>query len=334
MVSTVKNSFLIVVSIALLLSGSALIIPQIKKIYYENEKTPQTNSSSVNVALLQGQASDLQGAFAVDSVDNYTIRRSGKDAFSLLLAHYKDSQNRERRALIYPKNKQETAALISPTGIRQTIWDEAALSIKQNMPDDAVILSWWDDGQRIHFLSGRDSWISKPSGETFKTPVWEHFKSNFLLADNEEKIRLVQLARWLTMDSDQALTEIRQTFGNAHPLYLLVTNDLLLRLGEIADYGSASLALTTASFQANDNLHGDIAKIREWAGDNGNGNYLVQKEGGGYHVWATPKDNESVKQMLLVRLLPFVDSLKKLPDGIQLVYQSHWGGYLSIYKLN
>jgi hydroxylamine oxidation protein HaoB len=329
-----KNSFLVVISFALLITGSALFIPEIKKLNLDNEKTPQTDASSVNVALLQGQASDLQGAFAVDSVDNYTIRRNGKDAFSLLLAHYKDSQIRERRAMLYPKNKQETAALLSPTGIRQSIWDEAASSIKQNMPDDAVILSWWDDGQRIHFLSGRDSWISKPSEETFKTPVWEQFKNNFLLADNEEKKRLVKLAHWLTMDADQALTEIRQTFGHAQPLYLLVTNDLLLRLGEIADYGAASLPLTTASFQAHDNLHGDIAKIREWASENGNGNYLVQKEGGGYHVWATPKETDSVKQTLLVRLLPFVDSLKKMPDGIQLVYQSHWGGYLSIYKLN
>lgn len=294
----------------------------------------QTDSPSFSVALLQGQTSDLQGAFAVDSVDNYEIQRNGKDAFSLLVAHYKDSKNQERRALLFPKNKQETAALISPTGIRESIWQEAGLAIKKNTLDDAVILSWWDDGQRINFLSGREVWISKPSDETFNSPIWKQFQGNLLLATKDEKNNLIQMARWLAMDSEKALAEIRQAFGTEHPVYLLVTNDLLLRLGEIADYGAANLEFNSTSFQANDNLHGDIARIREWAGENGNGNYLVQKEGGGYHVWSTPKESDSVKRTLLVRLLPFVDSLKKLPDGVQLVYQSHWGGYLSIYRLN
>ncbi len=333
MVWNIKNSFLIVISIALLVAGGALFIQQIRIAYFSADTSSQ-GEPSVKVALLQGQTSDLQGHFSVDSVDNYTIQRNGKDAFSLLLAHYKDGQNQERRVLLFPKNKQETAALISPTGIRDTIWQEAASAIKKNTPDDAVILSWWDDGQRIHFLSGREAWISKPSDETFNSPIWNQFKGNLLLATQDEKSKLRQMARWLTMDSDQALAEIRQAFSTEHPLYILATNDLLLRLGEIADYGAAPLTLTTASFPAHDNLHGDIASIREWAGENGTGNYLVQKEGGGYHVWATPRASDSVKRALLVRLLPFVDSLKKLPDSVQLVYQSHWGGYLSIYRLN
>jgi hydroxylamine oxidation protein HaoB len=330
----IKNSLLICISITLLLSGSALFVQQIKMTYFGGGKSVQTDSPSFSVALLQGQTSDLQGAFAVDSVDNYEIQRDGKDAFSLLVAHYKDSKNQKHRALLFPKNKQETAALISPTGIRESIWQEAGSAIKKNTPVDATILSWWDDGQRINFLSGREVWISKPSDETFNSPIWKQLQGNLLLATKDEKNNLIQMARWLAMDSEKALAEIMQAFGTERPVYLLVTNDLLLRLGELADYGAANLEFNSTSFQANDNLHGDIARIREWAGENGNGNYLVQKEGGGYHVWSTPKESDSVKRTLLVRLLPFVDSLKKLPDGVQLVYQSHWGGYLSIYRLN
>lgn len=330
---TIKNSFLTVISIALLITGSALLIPSLKHIFLNKGEFSQTGSS-LNVALLQGQASDLQGAFTVGSVDNYVIQRNGKDAFSLLLAHYKDDRNQERRALMYPKNKQEAAVLTSPTDIRQSIWEEAASSIKQNTTNDTRILSWWDDGQRIHFLSGRETWISRPSEATFKTPVWQQLQDHFLLADGEQKSRLSQMARWLTMDSDKALDEIRQAFGPAQPIYLLVTNDLLLRQGELTDYGATPLTFNSTTFPAHDNLHGDIAKIREWAAENGEGNYLVQKEGSGYRVWATPKESDSAKRSLLVRLLPFVDSLKQLPNGVQLVYQSHWGGYMSIYRLN
>jgi hydroxylamine oxidation protein HaoB len=60
----------------------------------------------------------------------------------------------------------------------------------------------------------------------------------------------------------------------------------------------------------------------------------VQKEGLHYHVWATPKGSVTEKNTLLVRPLPFVDSLKKLPEHVNLVYQGHWGGYLSIYKID
>jgi len=329
-----KNSILVLLSGALLITGSALLTRQFSFVFSGSRNLPETESSSVKVALLQGQAFDLQGAFKVDSVDSIAFQRNGKDAFSLLLAHYKDKLNQERNALLFPKNKETSAILASPTDIRQTIWEEAGSAINKHAAKNGIILSWWDDGQRIHFLSGREPWASKPSGETFRTSVWQQLQGKFLLASDNEKIRLNQMARWLTMDSKQALIEIRQTFATAQPVYLVVTNDLLARTGEIADYGGMPLTFNTATFQAHDNLHGDIASIREWAGEKGNGNYMVQKEGAGYRVWSTSKDNEAMKQTLLVRLLPFVDSLKKLPDGVHLLYQSHWGGYLSIYKID
>jgi hydroxylamine oxidation protein HaoB len=68
-----------------------------------------------------------------------------------------------------------------------------------------------------------------------------------------------------------------------------------------------------------DNLHGDIGQIKRWTAEQGDGNYLVQKEGLYYHVWVTPK---------------IAGSGKKLPEDLHLVYQSNWGGYLSIYKLD
>jgi hydroxylamine oxidation protein HaoB len=102
----------------------------------------------------------------------------------------------------------------------------------------------------------------------------------------------------------------------------------------MTDYGGTPLPLISRTVPAHDNLHSDIAQIKEWASEQGEGNYLVQKEGLNYHLWLTPRSSGMEKRSLLVRLLPFVDSLKKLPDGVHLVYQSNWGGFLSVYKIN
>jgi hydroxylamine oxidation protein HaoB len=329
-----KITVLLLVCGALLFTGSAMVIQQIKVGFFGDGDSRQTNPAELNFKLLQGQTSDLQGAFSVGFVDNYTFQRDGKDAFSFLLAHYKDAQNQQHRAVLFPKAKQESTTLLNPTDLRQTIWQEAGKAISQNTPKDALILSWWDDGQRIHFLSGREAWVSKPSSETFISPIWKSLQDNLLLASDAERGKLSNMAHWLTMDSDKAFVEMRKFFGTSRPIYVLVTNDLLMRLGEMVDYGGTSLAFSSISVPAHDNLHGDIAQIKQWAYEEGSGNYLVQKEGLNYHVWTTPKGSATENNSLLVRLLPFVDSLKKPPEHVNLVYQSHWGGYLSIYKID
>jgi hydroxylamine oxidation protein HaoB len=331
---TLKKSVLSLSCGLLLLSGSTLLVQQIRIVFFNDGEFKLINQIPLRVRYSQGKLSNLHGYFSVDSIDDYAIQRDDKDSFSLLLAHYKDGDNQQHRAVLFPKSKHETGLLPSSTELRQTIWQDAAKTIIQNTPKNTIILSWWDDGQRIHFLSGRNAWLTKPAKETFISPVWQNLQDNLLLASDTERERLSKMARWLTMDSDKALAEMRTFFGPSRPLYLLVNNDLLMRVGEMIDYGGTPLAFNSKTVPAHDNLHGDIALIKQWAYEEGDGNYLVQKEGLNYHLWGTPKLSGTEKNSLIVRLLPFVDSLKKLPEGIQLVYQSNWGGYLSIYKID
>lgn len=329
-----KMTLLLLVSGVLMSYGSMLLVRQIRLAFFGDTGSNPVLQPQLSVKYSKRQPSSLQGAFTADSVDDYTLQWDGKEAFSLLLAHYKDRANQQHRAVLFPKNKQEAGLLPSPTDLRQAIWQEAADAIKQHTTENALILSWWDDGQRVHFLSGRDAWLKKPGKETFISPVWKNLQGNLLLATDTEQQQLSKMAHWLTMYSDSALTEMRKFFGTSRPIYLLVNNDLLLRLGEMTDYGGMPLSFSSKTLPAHDNLHGDIAQIKQWAYEEGDGNYLVQKQGPNYRVWLTPKLLHATKNSLLVRLLPFVDSLKQLPKGIQLVYQSHWGGYLSIYKIN
>lgn len=326
-----RKGFVLLLSSALLVCGGWLLTHQLSRVFPDDAKSSQT--VNLTVRHTSANASELQGAFSADSVDNYVVQRNGDDVFSLLLAHYKDRNNQQYRAVLYPKSRNEKSPLPSPTNLRQTIWQAAAKAISENTPKEALILSWWDDGQRVHFLTGRNAWITRPAKETFNSPIWKNFQDDLLSASDAEREHLVKMASWLTMDADKALAEMQHFFGTSQPIYLLVTNDLLMRLAEIADYGGTALSFKSTTMPVRDNLHGDIGQIKRWTAEQGDGNYLVQKEGLYYHVWATPKLAGPEKNSLLVRLLPFVDSLKKLPERVHLVYQSNWGGYLSIYKL-
>ena len=307
-----------------------MLYPQIKHIFHTDKAL---RDAPLTVKQAQDKPSGMQGAFAVNSVNRFTFQQNNKDVFNLLIADYKDNSASPRNAILFPANPDTSKINSDTTALRQSIWQAAGKSIQQHTTSDALILSWWDDGQRAHFLTGREAWLNKPAQETFKSSLWQKLQGNLLLANSAERTRLIQMARWLTMDSKQALAEIRNTFGSKRPLYLLVNNDLLMRAHEMAEYGGALLTFNTKYLQARENLHGDISQIRRWANETGEGNYLVQKEGTYYRAWSIPRNSKIEANSLLVRLLPFVDSLKKLPENVDLVYQSHWGGYLSIYKI-
>lgn len=330
MLAHIKKVLLILLSGALLLAGGVLVYQQIKFAFFADK---QGRDVPLTVKQAQEKASDVQAAFSADALNRYTFLQNDKEVFSLLIANYQDTKAVKRNAILFPPSLKPDSLNHDTTALRQSIWQAASKSIQQHTPVDALILSWWDDGQRVQFLSGREAWLSKPAQETFKSSLWEQLQGNLLLASSDEHARLTQMARWLTMDSEKALAEIRATFGTKRPLYLVVNNDLLMRVSEMADYGGAPLTFNTKAIQARENLHGDISQIRRWANETGEGNYLVQKEGTYYRAWSTPKKSKAEDNSLLVRLLPFVDSLKKLPENVDLVYQSHWGGYLSIYKI-
>lgn len=324
---TIKKTLLLLCSSVLLVSGSTLLYNAVPMLQVFSKKSAELQFTQSQEPIIQPV-----GKFVLQGMDRFDFNDAGKDLFGLLVAHYKDAQDVQRSAILFPKDKQEGSVFSTPTGLRHSIWEEAALTMSSNAAKDALILSWWDDGQRVHFLSNLNAWLTKPAAATFVGPVWKVLQPQLPLASAEENQRLSSMAVWLTMDADKALAEITAHFGKSQPVYLLVTNDLLLRQGELIDYGGHVLAFNSKNIPAGDDLHGDIAQVKRWAAEGGEGNYLVQKEGAYYRAW-TPSNPET-KNALLVRLLPFMDSLKHLPPGVQQVYQSGGGGYLSIYRLN
>jgi hydroxylamine oxidation protein HaoB len=324
-----RKGLLLMLSIGLLATGGALVYRQ-----WATPPAAQADGRGDGERLTVRQAPEppaaVQGLFPARSVERHAFSQGDKAMFDLLVVRYQDREGAEQSAVLFPK---EAAGIAStPTGLRQEVWQSAADVIARKAPEDALFLNWWDDGQRIHFLSGRESWLRRPALKTFTNPVWKALKDSLLAASDEESARLAQMARWLTMDSEKAIAEIAAHFGPSRPVYLLVDNDLLLHLAEFSAYGGTPLMFETKNIPAGNDLHGDIARVKRWAHETGDGNYLAQKEGDYYRVWSTL--DAKVKNTLLVRLLPFIDSLKQLPEGVSLVYQSHWGGFLSVYKID
>ena len=74
-----------------------------------------------------------------------------------------------------------------------------------------------------------------------------------------------------------------------------------------------------------------IRIAKRWVGENGSASYLVQQlPTGGVRAWRIT--NEVGIKTLFARLLPFTSSLANPLSNQSLVYQTGWGGYLSVYQ--
>ncbi len=92
-----------------------------------------------------------------------------------------------------------------------------------------------------------------------------------------------------------------------------------------------SISVDAATFAVSGDVHGSIKQVKEWTTKLGSPGYLVQQTNPtSVRVWASPASKN--QDALLIRLLPFSHSFAKPVKGFELVYQSAWGGHLSIYR--
>lgn len=271
---------------------------------------------------------EIKGQYPIERLDRYRISRDGSGV-EVNVAHYRVPEGQPNSAIVYPP--ADKAQPQGEVGLRHDLWQAAAEAIQSHTDKNALFLSWWDDGQRIRFLTGRKPWLDQPVASAFpdkdQQKFWQQAGGGF----NQDEAKLKQLARWLSMDADAALAEMAQTIPKDQPVYWLVCLDNLARLAEIETLSSVKLPFEARIFPQADNIHGQIAEVKRWADEKGIGSYLVQQlPAGGARVWRITTEN-GVKT-LLARLLPFTTSLAKPLEHQALVYQSGWGGYLSVYE--
>jgi len=270
-------------------------------------------------------AKDLTPQFPAVTVREFNIRRDSEQTLRISAVQYRDAEGKERSALFLPPSGAS-----SENSLRLDLWRETGAAIRQNAQPDALFLTWWDNAQRARFLAGVNTWVDAPAEAAFPDKdarnFWQKAAGGFMSGERSSR-----LAKWLAMNAESALEEMKKDLPKEQPVYLLVSLDDLARLSEIETLAGTTLPFEVRVFPPSGNIHTQIAAVRRWASDKGTGSYLVQQlPTGDVRAWRIT--TEAGTQTLLARLLPFTSSLMKPMDSLKLIYQSRWGAYLSLYQ--
>ena len=279
----------------------------------------------------------IKSSYSVDRLDSYRVSAAEGVEYDLSVARYRDEDGSNRQAIVYLPAETDEDGKVSVAGdrtahFRYEKWMAAAEAINKYTDAPALFVSFWDNGQRINLFTKRRAWITLPDRDAYSTreerQLWESVAGGF---DTEG--RSAMYSRWLLMDMDAALLELTRVLPDDRDIYLLAGTDDLAHIQEVAILSGRSLPLETRLFSKDADLHSGIARVKEWAReDGGTGSYLVQSVSYQFiRVWRIT--DPAFEDTLLARLLPFTSSFNKPFKRVRLIYQSDVGAYISLYQL-
>lgn len=269
--------------------------------------------------------------FPLERLTTYRVGRSQGLDIPIVVAEYHNEVGQSEHAMVYQASAPESS--VGTFNPRMSLWEATARAILAHASPESLYLTWWDNAQRVHLLTGEATSPRLPVKASFSGLPLQEFWGVASGGYAQDVSEARQFAQWLVMDADKAVREIRASYRAPQSLYLLACVDDLARLSEIERLSGVSIPLEARYFPAAQDLHAQIKEVRRWVNEKGEGtNYLVQPvSGGGVRAWRVTSAEGA--NLLLVRLLPFSHSLETLVEGTRLVYQSHWGGYISIHEL-
>jgi hydroxylamine oxidation protein HaoB len=279
----------------------------------------------------------LKTRFPIDGISLYRV--AAPDGAGILAAQalFRDADNRAATALLAIRRNgpETTPGALPPNWLSAdkplSLWNEAMTTLRERAEPNAQIAGWWPNAQRVRLFTGLATtpWWALRSGygDPHTWPVWSVLSGGF----GEDGKPQRQLARCLTQHLSAALPCLKALLPADRPAYLIVTTDDLGHLDEMRTLGGNAVTLQNRQFPLGKDIHGTIRRTREWAEEIHAAGYLVQQaDTAAVTVWAStrPVDQEA----LLIRLLPFSHSLQQTIPQFELLYQSSWGGYISIYR--
>ncbi|MCG8325389.1 MAG: hypothetical protein MI673_07720 [Thiotrichales bacterium] len=281
--------------------------------------------------------SSLSTEFPIREIKRYTIPIADGMEYRLDVAAYRSGSDVQNQAIVYlPAETDDSGKVVDrkqqAAHYRFEKWHAASDAILRYTDKGALFVSFWDNAQRIHLYTGRENWVSLPEaaayGSSREQSLWKDMAGGF-----DTSGRMARFSQLLLMDLDEALLELRDLLPSGHSIYLLLSTDDLSHIQEIARMNGQGLPLETRLFPADSDLHNSISRVKEWAGEGeGTGSYLAQSVSERtIRVWRVT--DPAFENSMLVRLLPFSTSHERPLAAVKLVYQSDWGGFISIYQL-
>ena len=290
------------------------------------------------IALESRHHASFNTHFPIDGISRYTVSVGSLLSYRLDVARYRDRDAGPRSAIVYLPDDGAVNAPVSgpdPYLFRREAWNDLSRAIARHTDEQAVFVGWWDNMQRLHLHTGRRGRPRYPDTGAYpqarQQELWRNVAGDFLADDS-----LACLSRQLLKEVDEAIDGIAAcVWGDeSGPIFLLVSTDDLSHIQEMSYLAGRGIPLETRLFSSQGDIHGVVASVNAWAGeDEGTGSYLVQPARG-FSVRAWRVTDPAFENSLLVRLLPFSSSLDRdVPGQARLVYQSATGAYLSIYEI-
>jgi len=207
-------------------------------------------------------------------------------------------------------------------------------AIREHVPKNAVVLSWWDLSRRIRLMSGRQAPLDDPLARGLLLPTaW---------SDQETVVRDRERRFWgANVPADDAKTfkeYINALLMNEHDgaaalaaLQPGKTVYVAVHLSDIWKIASArpdKISLRYKDFPGSMS-HGVMKAARDWMTEQKlNASFAVEPQGNAIRIHYLPKTSDA--DLLISKLLPFTTSNPLLLKEFKLVYQ-HRGFW--IYQL-
>jgi asparagine N-glycosylation enzyme membrane subunit Stt3 len=190
-------------------------------------------------------------------------------------------------------------------------WLDATLWMKENTPENSVIMFWWDYGYYFQAIAERAT-----------------------VADGGANVPVnVKLAHMFTSPEDEAMKIIKGFVDYKEvPTYMVVSIEEFGKSSAINHIAQDDLWIGSYDIPSTGNPQQDNQAISNFLAQSGLTSYHVVNFGNFYKIWfLADRGKPEMKDKLLAKLLPFNTGHGQGLKHFELVYTKH--GYIWIYKI-
>jgi len=208
-------------------------------------------------------------------------------------------------------------------------------AIKDHVPRDAVILSWWDLSRKIRKIAQRQAPLDDPLARGLLAPSAWSSRASLVSEDQRnfwsagvpvgDGAVFAKFADALLLDEDQGAQALAEIAG-VKPVYVAVH---LYDIWKTAATRPDQITLAYRDFPGTNESHGVFNSVHQWIQEQKiEGGYAVEPIGSAMRLHYLPRKSDS--ERLIAQLLPFSTSNPLRLRHLHLVYQ-HKGYW--IYEL-